>query len=136
MHSEKKRMRIGYGTALPISSTRAMTAFYFPSRERALTPAWSAKFDVTTKRFVPDGFTLPEAKSQSTWKDRNTLLVGTDFGKDSLTKSGYARITKEWKRGTPLGEAKLVFEGKVDDVLCSRELGSHAWILSGKSPRA
>ena len=98
--------------------------FLYPSYDRVLLSLSRGgadasvvrEFDVTTKQFVPDGFKLPEAKSQSTWKDRNTLLVGTDFGKDSLTKSGYPRITKEWKRGTPLGEAKLVFEGKVDDV--------------------
>ena len=29
-------------------------------------------------------------------------LRGTDFGPGSLTDSGYARIVKEWKRGTPL----------------------------------
>jgi prolyl oligopeptidase len=98
--------------------------FLYPSYDRVLLSLSRGgadatvlrEFDVTTKRFVPDGFTLPEAKSRSTWKNRNTLLVGTDFGKDSLTKSGYPRITKEWKRGTPLGEAKVVFEGKVDDV--------------------
>ena len=98
--------------------------FLYPSYDRVLLSlsrggadaAVVREFDVTTKTFVPDGFTLPEAKSQSGWKNRDTLLVGTDFGKDSLTKSGYPRITKEWKRRTPLAEAKLVFEGKVDDV--------------------
>ena len=29
---------------------------------------------------------------------------------DGLTNSGYARIVKKWTRGTPLDEAKLVFE--------------------------
>ncbi|MCX7700424.1 MAG: prolyl oligopeptidase family serine peptidase [Gemmataceae bacterium] len=74
------------------------------------------EFDVTTKSFLKDGFTLPEAKSRVSWKDENTLYVGTDFGPGSLTKSGYPRVTKEWKRGTPLSEAKLVFEGQEDDV--------------------
>jgi prolyl oligopeptidase len=74
------------------------------------------EFDVTTKSFVKDGFTLPEAKSRVSWKDLNTLYVGTDFGPGSLTKSGYPRITKEWKRGTPLSEATVVFEGQENDV--------------------
>ncbi|MEM7391574.1 MAG: prolyl oligopeptidase family serine peptidase [Verrucomicrobiota bacterium] len=74
------------------------------------------EFDVKTKTFVKDGFHLPEAKSNVEWLDENTLLVGTDFGPDSLTDSGYPRIVKRWKRGTPLEEAETVFEGEKDDV--------------------
>src|SRR5262245_53182227 len=74
------------------------------------------EFDLTKKEFVTDGFYLPEAKSRVAWRDRNALYVGTDFGADSLTSSGYPRIVKEWKRGSPLADAKTVFEGKPDDV--------------------
>jgi prolyl oligopeptidase len=74
------------------------------------------EFDVTSKEFVKDGFTVPEAKSRVSWRDINTLYVSTDFGPNSLTTSGYPRMTKEWKRGTKLADAKLVFEGKPDDM--------------------
>jgi len=74
------------------------------------------EFDVGTKEFVKDGFTFPEAKSQVSWRDIDTLYVGTNFGPDTLTKSGYPRIAKEWKRGINLGDAKVVFEGKPEDV--------------------
>jgi prolyl oligopeptidase len=74
------------------------------------------EFDLERKEFVADGFTLPEAKSRVDWRDRNTLYVGTDFGAGSMTKSGYPRLVKEWKRGTPLAKAPKVFEGSVDDV--------------------
>ena len=74
------------------------------------------EFDVVKKEFVEDGFELPEAKSRVSWKDVDTLYVGTDFGPGSLTESGYPRITKEWKRGTKLADAKVVFEGKPEDV--------------------
>jgi len=74
------------------------------------------EFDTETKSFVPNGFQLPEAKSSVNWKDQDTLWVGTDFGPGSLTKSGYPRIAKEWKRGTPLDQARTVFEGKPEDV--------------------
>jgi prolyl oligopeptidase len=74
------------------------------------------EFDTVAKAFVKDGFFLPEAKAQFDWKDKDTLWVGTDFGEGSLTTSGYPRIAKEWKRGTPLEEAVTVFEGSVDDV--------------------
>ncbi len=74
------------------------------------------EFDSTTKTFVDDGFFLPEAKAQIDWKDENTLWVGTDFGEGSLTNSGYPRTAREWKRGTPVGDATTVFEGSINDV--------------------
>ena len=74
------------------------------------------EFDLTTKQFVADGFTLPAAKSQLAWRDRNTLYVGTDFGPGSLTNSGYPRFVKSWRRGTPLSDAVTVFEGQATDV--------------------
>jgi prolyl oligopeptidase len=74
------------------------------------------EFDLTTKLFVKDGFLLPEAKSSTAWHDRDTILVGTDFGPGSMTTSGYPRIAKEWKRGTPLSAATTLYEGKPEDV--------------------
>lgn len=74
------------------------------------------EFDTVSKQFVKDGFTLPEAKSEVDWLDENTLYVGTDFGPGSLTDSGYPRLVKRWKRGTPLSEAVTVFEGETKDV--------------------
>ncbi|CAN5448191.1 prolyl oligopeptidase family serine peptidase [soil metagenome] len=74
------------------------------------------EFDTVTKRFVEGGFTLAEAKSQVDWIDADTLYVGTDFGPGSLTDSGYVRVIKRWKRGTPLAAATTVFEGDVKDV--------------------
>ena len=75
------------------------------------------EFDMTSKSFVNDGYALPEAKSQISWRDDDSVFVGTDFGPGSLTKSGYPRIVKEWKRGTPLAKATVVFEGQPDDMV-------------------
>ncbi|HET7293716.1 MAG TPA: prolyl oligopeptidase family serine peptidase [Vicinamibacteria bacterium] len=74
------------------------------------------EFDTGAKRFVEDGFSLPEAKSSVAWRDADTLWVGTDFGPGTLTDSGYPRIVKLWKRGTPLTEARTVFEADPRDV--------------------
>ncbi len=74
------------------------------------------EFDLKTKSFVAGGFSLPEAKSDVSWVDDNTLHVGTDFGEGSMTKSGYPRVIKQWKRGTPLAQAKAVFEVQNADV--------------------
>jgi prolyl oligopeptidase len=95
-----------------------------PSRERCLVflsrggadATVTREFDLGAKQFVKDGFELPEAKSSVTWRDRDSLYVGTDFGPGSLTSSGYPRIVKEWKRGTPLASARTAFEGKPEDV--------------------
>ena len=74
------------------------------------------EFDLASKTFVSDGFTLPEAKSRVAWRDEASLFVATDFGPGSLTTSGYPRTVREWRRGTPLAEAPLVFEGETDDM--------------------
>jgi prolyl oligopeptidase len=74
------------------------------------------EFDMLTGEFVAGGFELPEAKSQIGWDDADTVLVGTDFGPGSMTESGYPRIVKRWRRGTPLTEAQTVFEGSSTDV--------------------
>jgi len=83
------------------------------------------EFDVPSRSFVEGGFALPEAKSRVAWLDRDTIFVGTDFGEGSLTESGYPRITKRWRRGTPLAEASTVFEGQPTDVSVG------AWVVHG-----
>ncbi|MDB6171523.1 MAG: Prolyl oligopeptidase [Chthoniobacteraceae bacterium] len=74
------------------------------------------EFDLESRSFVHNGFELPQAKSNVGWIDLNTLFVGTDFGPGSMTTSGYPRVAKIWKRGTPFSEAKLIFEGKETDM--------------------
>jgi prolyl oligopeptidase len=74
------------------------------------------EFDVAQRRFIADGFTVPEAKTDVGWIDADRIYVGTDFGPGSLTTSGYPRLVKEWRRGTSLSEAAVVYEGKPDDV--------------------
>ena len=74
------------------------------------------EFDIQKRQFVTAGFELPEAKSTITWQDRNTVLVGTEFGPDSMTDSGYPRIVKRWRRGQPLEAAVTLFEGEPTDV--------------------
>jgi prolyl oligopeptidase len=99
-------------------------AFLRPSYDRCLIElsrggadaAVVREFDVTTKSFVKDGFTLPEAKSRVAWRRHDSVFVGTDFGAGSLTTSGYPRLVKEWRRGQPLADATLVYEGKPDDM--------------------
>mmetsp|Transcript_10923 Transcript_10923/g.16367 ORF Transcript_10923/g.16367 Transcript_10923/m.16367 type:complete len:811 (+) Transcript_10923:146-2578(+) len=64
-------------------------------------------------------FTLPEAKTRASYKSRDVLYVGSDFGPGSLTDSGYPRVVKEWVRGTSIEDAPIIFEGEKTDVSVS-----------------
>ncbi|MDX2418212.1 MAG: prolyl oligopeptidase family serine peptidase [Xanthomonadales bacterium] len=74
------------------------------------------EFNSINKTFVKGGFFLPLAKGGASWIDADTVFVSTDFGEGSMTDSGYPRIVKRWKRGTPLAQAKLIYEGDVKSV--------------------
>ncbi|MDI6625646.1 MAG: prolyl oligopeptidase family serine peptidase [Brevundimonas sp.] len=73
------------------------------------------EFDTTTKSFVDGGFVLPEGKHRIEWLDRDTLLVATDFGPNTLTESGYPFIVKALKRGQTLAQATEVYRGDIGD---------------------
>jgi prolyl oligopeptidase len=74
------------------------------------------EFDLVAKQWVADGFVRPEAKGGLSWIDRDTVYVATDFGPGSMTASGYPRIAKSWRRGTPLTDATTVYAGQPDDL--------------------
>ncbi|MFL6861168.1 MAG: prolyl oligopeptidase family serine peptidase [Sphingomicrobium sp.] len=74
------------------------------------------EFDLDKAAFIPRGFFLPTAKSNISWAGPDALFIGTDFGAGSLTDSGYPRIVKLWKRGTPLSAAIRIAEGEKADV--------------------
>ena len=75
------------------------------------------EFDQQTRSFVADGFSLPEAKSNVTWQDADSVLVASNFGEHSLTESGYPYIVRDWRRGQPLAEAREIYRGEARDVL-------------------
>jgi len=80
------------------------------------------EFDLIKEDFVSEdegGFILPEAKTRASYKSRDVLHVGSDFGEGSLTDSGYPRVIKEWVRGTKIEDAPIVFEGEASDVSVS-----------------
>jgi prolyl oligopeptidase len=77
------------------------------------------EFDIADRAFVKGGFERPEAKGNLSWIDIDTVYVGTHFGPGSMTSSGYARIAKQWRRGTPMADAKVVYEGQDSDIAVS-----------------
>jgi prolyl oligopeptidase len=99
-----------------------------PDNERYLIKLSRGGADATVVRefhiedgFVTDGFTVPEAKTWLSWIDIDNIFVATDFGPGSLTGSGYPRLVKRWRRGTPLSQAQTVFEARADDMIVTAE---------------
>ncbi|WP_433529383.1 prolyl oligopeptidase family serine peptidase [Micromonospora sp. CA-263727] len=74
------------------------------------------EYDLGDRAFVEDGFTITEAKTDVCWIDADHIYVGTDLGPGSLTDSGYPRVVRRWRRGTPLTEAEVVYEASSEDV--------------------
>ncbi len=74
------------------------------------------EFDAEELEFVRGGFVLPPAKVRVGWRDADTIFVGTDFGAESLTASGYPRLVKLWQRGTPLSAAETLHEAATSSV--------------------
>ena len=79
------------------------------------------EYDLGRRAFVPDGFTIAEAKTDVCWIDADHIYVGTDLGPGSLTDSGYPRVVLRWRRGTPLAKAEAVYEASTEDV------GAYGW---------
>jgi prolyl oligopeptidase len=75
------------------------------------------EYDLKAKKLADDGFALAEAKSHAGYLDDDMVMFAT--AKDGETKSGYARIVKLWRRGTPLAAAKTLYEGGETDVLAA-----------------
>ncbi|MGH8054653.1 MAG: prolyl oligopeptidase family serine peptidase [Stenotrophomonas sp.] len=74
------------------------------------------EFDLSNKQWIKDGFFRAEAKGGLGWIDQNNVFVYTDFGDGSMTTSGYPRVVKQWRRGTPMSAATTVYEGKPEDM--------------------
>lgn len=74
------------------------------------------EFNLDAKNFVDGGFYVSEAKTNVDWVDANTLIVGSDFGADSLTDSGYARTLRLWRRGSDLATAQQIIAVNAADM--------------------
>jgi prolyl oligopeptidase len=66
------------------------------------------EFDVVEKKFVEDGFSIPESKGSATWIDRDQILVATNYGPGTMTSSGYPAVAKLWTRGEDPADAVTV----------------------------
>ena len=76
------------------------------------------EFELDTRRFVPDGFALPEAKGYVTWIDDDTLLLASAHG-GNVTTSGYTRSVRLWRRGIQPDAAPVLFEVPANHMAAS-----------------
>ena len=96
------------------------------------------EFDPNLKEFIKDGFSIKEGKNSAYYLDDNTLVISTDFGKGSISLSGYPNQVRIWKRGTRIKDARKIFSGSPFDIF---SVGStlqykgknHIVVLNGKT---
>jgi len=111
-------------TTLPGTHDRAMMRLSVGGGDAVLL----REFDMTTFDFIEGGFVLPEAKTSTTWYDRDTLIVDSALGEGMATTSGYARTVRIWRRGEDFTAAKVVFEVPDDHLAC----GAHTIETDGE----
>lgn len=74
------------------------------------------EFDIETKCFVAGGFRAPASKSGFAWLDLDTIIVSAAFEDEDRTESGYPRVVKLWKRGTPVEAAQPIYDALKEDL--------------------
>ena len=100
------------GAARSPDKTRALISLSFNGTDAIEV----REFDIPSKSFVADGFIIPKAKTQVSWVDQDTLLLGSAQTPEDSTEAGYTRTVRKWTRGTPLAVAETVFEVEKQDV--------------------
>ncbi|WP_076864557.1 prolyl oligopeptidase family serine peptidase [Bradyrhizobium mercantei] len=109
---EGKDWLLSWTHAPPEAASRAIVGLSRGGSDAAML----REFDLEAKRFVADGFVLPEAKSGAEWADADTLLLSSALGEGMATSSGYARTVRLWRRGEPVEQAPVVFDAPADHM--------------------
>jgi len=73
------------------------------------------EMNLKTGQFVEGGFVLPRGKQRVAWVDKDTLLIGRDWGPGTMSEAGYPITVRRWRRGQALESAEEVFRGDVKD---------------------
>jgi len=74
------------------------------------------EFDLGTRAFVRDGFSLPHGKQTAVWESPDSIVVSREWNPGELTESGYAYIVKRVARGASLANAVELYRGSKTDV--------------------
>lgn len=68
------------------------------------------EFDLAKGEFVAGGFHVPANRSFTAWLNADTLLIAHSLLGSPALPSNFPAVVRLWKRGTPLTEAKPVFQ--------------------------
>ena len=74
------------------------------------------EFDISERKFVQGGFSLPEGKQGVSWENEDSVIVDRDWGPGTMTESGYPFVAKRLRRGQSLGQAVEIYRGEASDV--------------------
>jgi prolyl oligopeptidase len=96
----------GGASVLPVTHDRAILKLSRGGSDATVV----REFDLKTRAFVGNGFNLPEAKTDTAWLDRDTLLLSSSLGEGMATQSGYARTVRLWTRGSDNDRLPVLFE--------------------------
>ena len=70
----------------------------------------SREFNLNTKKFVENGFYIPESKSHVTWINKDTLILHDGTNSRNLTSSGYASELRILHRNQELPKSEVLFK--------------------------
>lgn len=77
------------------------------------------EFDIATGHFVQGGFSTPPIRDDIAWLNENELVLGDAFYGSPALVSGFPRVIRLWKRGTPLASAAPIFAATAGDSFTS-----------------
>ena len=72
------------------------------------------EYDLKAKKLATDGFTLPEAKTDATYLDDDTVLFATDFGNGSSPIPAMPASSNCGSAASRSRRAKTLYEGQVE----------------------
>lgn len=75
------------------------------------------EFDLTKGAFVAGGFKVGKSRAFAEWMGPDKLLVAHTLDGAPKTLAGWPASVRIWNRGTPLTEAKSVYEGQPGDAI-------------------
>lgn len=98
-----------------------------PTYERCLLPLARGgsslieyrEFNISTGHFVRGGFSTPPIRDDIAWLNENEVIVGDTLDGSPALVSGFARVIRHWRRGTPLSSATEIFRAGAADSFTS-----------------
>jgi len=99
---ENKNYSLQAVSCLKPSEVRCLLSLAEAGSEESVT----REFNTNTKRFVRNGFSIPNSRNFTAWVDANTIVASATLGPQSKTDTGYGNTLKKMRRGEEYSGAK------------------------------